>query len=261
MSRHEKLKPYNPVFLHHEIRERIKQSLQIKPEFPIEVQSSFEIRRRFIEDNLKLVTYHIRSPKHPSAEDSFQDGVLGLIEAVDSFDPNKGSQFDSYASRRIHGSIVDGVRKDKGARIISEINRFHSKFSKENHRDPTLEEIAAAVKTTVQDVLDALNFQNKISINQKRDDIPELSLIDSLPSGEPVDSELLRKDFWDTFRSSLSVLSERDASILYMYFFEGKKQKEIAALFKMSLGNVSRIIKDETKKLRNNQGLKEFLEN
>lgn len=261
MSCQEKQKPYNPVFLSRDIRRQIRQSLSIKPEFPPDLPSSAEIRRSFIENNLKLVTYHVHSPKHPGAEDSFQDGVIGLIKAVDSFDPSKGSQFDSFASRRIHGSIVDGIIRDKESRIISEINKFHSKFSKKNHRNPTPEEIAAGVGRTVIDVLSALNFQNKISINQKRQDMPELSLIDSLPSGESIDSELLRKEFWDTFKQSLSDLTEKEATALRQYLLEGKKQKEIAAQLGVTISDISQTIANAKRKLRNNQSLREFLEN
>src|SRR5215470_13804154 len=93
-------------------------------------------RQRILEENLPEVRYiarriHDRLPSHVSFDDLVHAGILGLIDAVDKFDPSKNVQLKSYARFRIRGEILDSLRQldwsprhlRRQARRIEEINR------------------------------------------------------------------------------------------------------------------------------------------
>src|SRR5215475_12894805 len=110
-------------------------------------------RNRLLEENLPEVRYiarriHDRLPSHVSFEDLVHAGILGLIDAVDKFDPSKNVQLKSYARFRIRGAILDSLRQldwsprhlRRQARRIEEANR---QLSAELGHSPSETELAA----------------------------------------------------------------------------------------------------------------------
>src|SRR6266478_913180 len=112
-----------------------------------------EERRRLLEENLPEVRYtarriHDRLPSHVPFDDLVHAGILGLIDAVDKFDPTKNVQLKSYARFRIRGAILDSLREmdwsprhlRRQARQIEQVNR---ELASELGRAPSETEIAA----------------------------------------------------------------------------------------------------------------------
>src|SRR5215468_6554430 len=116
-------------------------------------EQEFVERQRLLNENLTEVRYiarriHDRLPSHVPFEDLVHAGILGLIDAVDKFDPQKNVQLKSYARFRIRGAILDSLRQmdwsprnlRRQARRIEEANRD---LSAELGRAPTEAEIAS----------------------------------------------------------------------------------------------------------------------
>src|SRR5947208_10134194 len=114
-----------------------------------------EERQRLLNENLPEVRYiarriHDRLPSHVPFEDLVHAGILGLIDAVDKFDPHKNVQLKSYARFRIRGAILDSLRQmdwsprnlRRQARRIEEINR---ELAAELGRAPSEPELAARI--------------------------------------------------------------------------------------------------------------------
>src|SRR5204863_8867768 len=87
-------------------------------------QAALVERQRLLTENISEVRYmarriHDRLPSHVSFDDLVHAGILGLIDAVDKFDPAKNVQLKSYASFRIRGAILDSLREmDWGSRQL-----------------------------------------------------------------------------------------------------------------------------------------------
>src|SRR5262252_5311355 len=120
-----------------------------------------EERQRLLTENLPEVRYiarriHDRLPSHVPFDDLVHAGILGLIDAVDKFDPAKNVQLKSYARFRIRGAILDSLRQldwsprhlRRQARRIEEANR---ELSCELGRNPTEQEIAAKIGMTLDE--------------------------------------------------------------------------------------------------------------
>src|SRR5271170_1584670 len=110
-------------------------------------------RDRILLEQLPQVRYlarriHERLPRHVPLEDLVHAGVIGLIDALNKFDPSKHVQFSSYAKFRIRGAILDSLREmDWGPRELRRkarrVEEAHRKLSMELSRAPTENEIAA----------------------------------------------------------------------------------------------------------------------
>src|SRR5215475_10115059 len=137
-----------------------------KPEGPMAAMDSAE-RQRLLNENLPEVRYiarriHDRLPSHVSFDDLVHAGILGLIDAVDKFDPSKNVQLKSYARFRIRGAILDSLRQldwsprhlRRQARRIEEVNR---ELSAELGRNPTEPEIAQKLGISLEE------FQHQLS--------------------------------------------------------------------------------------------------
>ena len=112
-------------------------------------------RDRFLESHIDLVRYlalriSTRLPSSVDVEDLVHDGMLGLLDAVDKYNPGRGVRFRTYAESRVRGSILDGLRqKDWRPRSVRSMQRnldaTVGELSTKHHRAATEEEIADAL--------------------------------------------------------------------------------------------------------------------
>jgi RNA polymerase sigma-B factor len=215
-------------------------------------------RRRLIEAHLGLAEHLARRFVHrgEAYDDLVQVSSLALVKAVDRFDPERGVEFTTFATRTIIGELKRHFR-DRGwavraPRRIQElylhIGQVIAILSQENGRSPVIKEIAIATGATEDDVIEALEAGQGYR---------SASLDAPGPDGETLGSRLGANDeaFADAeHRAALSPhlakLPERERQILILRFVEGLTQSEIADRVGISQMHVSRLLSRSLTELR-----------
>ncbi len=186
-----------------------------------------------------------------SIEDLEQVASIGLIKAMERFDTGHGATFSTFASATILGELkrhlrdrVWSVRVPRGLKEASlEVSRASSELGQRLGRTPTLADIAEATDMTEEDVIEALQAGDAfgaVSLNAPTgSDEEHPSLIDLL-GGE--DEALAIAEQWQVVAPALGALPERERRILYLRFYRGLTQSEIADLVGISQMHVSRLL-------------------
>lgn len=222
-------------------------------------KGDIEARERLVNCNLKLIFNLIQRFAHRGyeLEDLFQIGTIGLIKAIDKFDFSYGVKFSTYAVPMIIGEIRRFLRDDHPIKVprsykelVYKINRSREKLSLELRRDPTINEIAADLGVSSEDVIVALEaVQSPSSIHDTlyQDDSDPIYVLDQLP---------LEKDSAQSWFEKIALgevldkLPEREKHVLQLRFFEDKTQSEIAKTMNLSQVQISRIERAALHRLR-----------
>lgn len=190
-------------------------------------------------------------------EDLFQIGSIGLLKAVDHFDPSYEVRFSTYAVPMIVGEIKRFLRDDgilKVSRSLKEncgrIYQAKEKLEKELGREPGLDEIAAEVELSLEEVILALESTAEVESLHKtiyQGDGNDISLMDRLLEKENGQEQALDRIFLDEMLQSLDA---RERQLIGMRYFQNRTQTEIAAELGVSQVQVSRMEKRILKKLK-----------
>ncbi len=192
-------------------------------------------------------------------DDLVQVASMGLLKAIDRFDPDRNVQFTTYAVPTIVGELrryfrdrASAIRLPRGLRERShQLNTAIQKFSQENGRSPNVREIAAAVGITEEEVIEGLEGAEATTIASLDTTTEEgdLSLLD-LVGGE--DKTLKMLDERLSLAGAMSILDSREQNLLYLRFIEGLSQTEIADRLNISQMHVSRLLRRTLQSLRQN---------
>ncbi|MCD6155767.1 MAG: FliA/WhiG family RNA polymerase sigma factor [Candidatus Atribacteria bacterium] len=191
-------------------------------------------------------------PSHVDREDLESYGVLGLIQALERFRPQKGLKFETYALSRIRGAVLDYLRSlDPLTRTqrknLREVIQAWREFESKEGREPTLEELAERVGFSVEE-LSWLIEQSKgnflLSLEEK---IPgsDNSLGDVIrEKREHLDPEkvLEKKELMEALSKAVEELPEREKICLTLYYYEGLTLKEIGSIIGLGESRVSQLI-------------------
>ena len=218
-----------------------------------------EARETYIKGNLRLVLSVIRRFESSSenADDLFQIGCVGLMKAVDNFDPDRLVRFSTYAVPMIIGEIRRYLR-DAGAMRVSRSLRdtaYKAIYAREGYirrymREPTVQEIADEIGIGKEDVVYALDaIQQPMSLHE-----PVYSDGgDTLYVMDQVSDKKNREENWVeelSLEAAMERLNERERRIITLRFFEGKTQMEVAEQIGISQAQVSRLEKNALKTMR-----------
>lgn len=210
-----------------------------------------ELRNELVEAHVRLAEFLARRFQHRGEplDDLRQVALVGLLKAVERFEPERGLQFSSFATPTIIGELKRHFR-DKGwaVRVPRRIQELHleldqtvASLTQELRRPPSTAEIAARAGAWEEDVLEAMEANSMYrlpSIDAGRTD--DTGTADARV-GE-VDEEFDAVDDRVAVRELLSVLPERERRIVYLRFFEGRTQTEIANEVGISQMHVSRLL-------------------
>jgi RNA polymerase sigma factor for flagellar operon FliA len=187
------------------------------------------LKKQIILNYVNLVHYVIHHSRFAinnilDERDYFQYGIEGLNEAIDRFDPDYGTKFETYAIQRIRGKIIDELRK------------LQRKF-KDDVNETSIE-----------------SFYTNVSLNKSPEDEDGYILGEIIPNDSESAAVTVEKtEMKEYLMSAIKELNERDRLILSLYYFENLNYKEIAELLKITISRVSqihtRIVKDLKSKL------------
>ena len=221
-----------------------------------------EAREQLVMSHMNLVRFLANKFKNRGEpiDDLIQVGYLGLLKAIDRFDPSRGLEFTTYATPTILGEIKRHFR-DKGwsvrvprrlQELSAKVNKATDALTTELQRAPTVDEIADYLEVTADEVLEALESSSAYSSvpleapgNLDADDAP--SIIDRYAIN---DSDLEVTDDRLVLEEVLSTFGPREREVIDMRFIQGMTQIEIAKQLGISQVQVSRLLRRTLKKVQ-----------
>ena len=222
-------------------------------------QGDLNAREIYIKGNLRLVLSVIRrfAGNNENADDLFQIGCIGLIKSIDNFDPTLGVKFSTYAVPMIIGEIRRYLRDNNSIRVSRSLRdtaykAIHAKelLSKNNFKEPTIDEIAKESGIPKEEILYALDaIQCPVSLY----DPVYTDGGDTLYVMDQISDKKNREENWIetlSLSDAMNHLSERENFIIQLRFFEGKTQMEVADEIHISQAQVSRLEKSALKSIR-----------
>ncbi len=218
-----------------------------------------EAREKYIKGNLRLVLSVIKRFENSSenADDLFQIGCVGLMKAVDHFDPDRLVKFSTYAVPMIIGEIRRYLRDNSSIRVSRSLRdtAYKAIYAREGYvrqhmKEPTVQEIADEIGISKEDVAFALDaIQVPMSLHE-----PVYSDGgDTLYVMDQVSDKKNREENWVeelSLDAAMERLNERERYIITLRFFEGKTQMEVAEQICISQAQVSRLEKNALRTMR-----------
>ena len=222
-------------------------------------QGDEEAKELYIKGNLRLVLSVMKrfgaSSENP--DDLFQIGCVGLIKAINNFNPDLEVKFSTYAVPMIVGEIRRYIRDNNSIRVSRSLRdvAYKAIYAKESYRkkhmkEPTIQEIADEIGIPKEDIVYALDaIQSPMSLqepvyNESGDALYVMDQVSDKKNKEETWVEHL------SLQAAMNLLSEREKYIIKLRFFEGKTQMEVAEEIHISQAQVSRLEKNALKSMR-----------
>ncbi len=196
-------------------------------------------------------------------EDLISYGIFGLIDAIDKFDPYKGVKFETYASLRIRGEIIDNIRKlDWVPRTLrqksKQLDKYYSYLESELGREPTYEELAEKMQISVDEVKEVMQksvASSLISLDDYVDPNKDVTVADIVETkADTPDLSYEKKEVKAMLVDAINQLTEKEKKVVTLYYFEELTLKEISKVMEVSESRISQIHSKAVVKLQNKLG-------
>ncbi|HHW38905.1 MAG TPA: FliA/WhiG family RNA polymerase sigma factor [Bacillales bacterium] len=219
---------------------------------------------------MPLVSYHVQRisvglPRNVNREDVKSYGLMGLYDALEKFDLSRDLKFDTYASFRIRGAILDGLRKEdwlprslreKNKKIEASIERLEQRFM----RTVTVEEIAAEVELTEEEVNNVITegfFAAILSMDESNKDSDEkegLSFSIRDKNSLTPEEHAVKEELYDDLANAISALNDKEQLVISLFYHEELTLTEIGQVLGLSTSRISQIHSKALFKLRSSLG-------
>lgn len=221
-------------------------------------QGDQKAREELISGNLRLVLSVVQkfANRGENLDDLFQVGCIGLIKAIDHFDPEQGVRFSTYGVPMIVGEIRRYLRDNNSVRVSRSMRdvaykamQAKERLTGENLKEPTIEEISRDMGMKKQDVVLALeSIVEPVSLYEPvySDSGDTIFVMDQL--GDQNDDSNWLEEL--SIREAIANLTPREKKILSLRFFAGKTQMEVAGEIGISQAQVSRLEKGALQKIK-----------
>ncbi len=218
-----------------------------------------DAREKLISGNLRLVLSVIQrfAGRGENMDDLFQVGCIGLIKAIDNFDPAHGVYFSTYGVPLISGEVRRYLRDRSPLRVPRSIRdtayralQARERLTAEKGREPTAEELAEALELPRQEVVFALDAVcDPVSLYEPiyTDGGESLCVMDQVRDTRNTDESWLEQL---ALGEALEQLTDREKRILALRFFHGRTQMEVAAEVGISQAQVSRLEKNAISQIK-----------
>ncbi len=218
-----------------------------------------QAREEMINGNLKLVLSVIQrfTNRGENLDDLFQVGCIGLMKAIDNFNPDLQVKFSTYGVPMIIGEIRRYLRDNNSIRVSRSLRdtaykamQIKEKLQSRDNREPTIEQIAKELDLPREDVVLALeSIVEPVSLYEPvfNDGGDTIYVMDQVGDNRGGDSDWLEEI---ALREAIDDLNDREKKILTMRFFQGKTQMEVASEIHISQAQVSRLEKGALEKIK-----------
>lgn len=210
------------------------------------------LRNELVERHINFSYYvanriKFRVPEHQSVEDIVQYAGLGLIDAVEKFDPNMGCKFPTYAVRRIRGAILDGLRKEdplpRAARKrVKDMEKAAAVLYDEMGREPTQAELAEELEISEIE----LGFVYRDAMTEHLStDYDDFDVQDSRYGDPELEAQLL--EVCETLAERLAAMDERERTFAYAHYAKGLNLTKIGDIVNVNESRIGQIRADVIK--------------
>ncbi len=198
-------------------------------------------------------------------EDLVSYGIFGLIDAIDKFDSLKDVKFETYASLRIRGAILDQIRKmdwiprtirQKQKKIDVAIREIETKYG----RSATDEEIAKHLGITDSEYVDwqsQMKVTNVISLNEfleQGSEIPNDNSYNRNAQFDGPEEVIEREELKRILAEALELLTEKEQKVIVLYYYEDLTLKEISTILEVSESRISQLHTRALQKMKSRLG-------
>ena len=194
-------------------------------------------------------------------DDMVSYGIFGLIDAIDKFDMTKEVKFETYASLRIRGDILDQIRKmDWIPRTIrqrqKQIDAAMKEIEQATGREASDEEIAAKLGISEDEFMDwqcQMKVNNVVSLNEYMEQGSDVPADKNLSSGfDTPEAVIEQSELRDMLEEAMELLTEKEKKVILLYYYEELTLKEISYVLEVSESRVSQL---HTKALQKMKGV------
>ena len=217
-----------------------------------------DARDKLICGNLRLVLSVIQrfTSRGENPDDLFQVGCIGLIKAIDNFDPSHEVMFSTYGVPMISGEVKRFLRDNNAVRVSRSMRdtayramQIKEQLTNENGKEPNISEIAKRMELPPEDIVIALeSIVEPVSLYEPvfSDGGDTIYIMDQVKGGT-TDGDWLEEI---AMREAIRDLTDRERKILSMRFIDGKTQTEVAGEIGISQAQVSRLEKGAMSRIK-----------
>lgn len=217
-----------------------------------------DARDKLICGNLRLVLSVIQrfTSRGENPDDLFQVGCIGLIKAIDNFDPSHEVMFSTYGVPMISGEVKRFLRDNNAVRVSRSMRdtayramQIKEQLTNENGKEPNITEIAKRMEMPPEDIVIALeSIVEPVSLYEPvfSDGGDTIYIMDQVKGGT-TDGDWLEEI---AMREAIRDLTDRERKILSMRFIDGKTQTEVAGEIGISQAQVSRLEKSAMSRIK-----------
>ena len=217
-----------------------------------------DARDKLICGNLRLVLSVIQrfTSRGENPDDLFQVGCIGLIKAIDNFDPSHEVMFSTYGVPMISGEVKRFLRDNNAVRVSRSMRdtayramQIKEQLTNENDKEPNITEIAKRMELPPEDIVIALeSIVEPVSLYEPvfSDGGDTIYIMDQVKGGT-TDGDWLEEI---AMREAIRDLTDRERKILSMRFIDGKTQTEVAGEIGISQAQVSRLEKGAMSRIK-----------
>ena len=204
----------------------------------------------------------VRLPSNIELDDLISSGVIGLMDAIDKYDPTRDNKFKTYAEFRIRGAILDELRaQDWVPRSVRDkaklLDRTYASLEQQLGRQATDEEVAGELKVSMEEFYDLINQVRPVSLlsiddsntfsNVDKKSI--LNLLEATKINNPF-NQLNLKSVKEVVTKAIEELPEKQRLVLSLYYYEDLNLKEIGKVLDVTESRVSQLHAQAVTRLR-----------
>ena len=237
-------------------------------------------REEIVHKYLHLVKYvagriSVNLPPNVELNDLINDGILGLIDAIEKYDDARGVKFETYAITRINGAILDALRSlDWVPRAVRqrarELERAYQQLEAEFGRVPTEDELAGKLGISVKELDTLMQRVRGTAVLSLEEFLPnekgyEIPLVDTLKDTDnDVTGAVEAREIRSALVTAVEELPPQERTVISLYYFDGLTLKEIKSALNVSESRVSQIhaqavihLRQKLRELRSDLGYRE----
>src|SRR4051812_48756810 len=227
-----------------------------------------QLRNRIVLTFAPLVKYIVYNkirelPARCEVDDFISCGLEALINSIDRYDPEKGATLEQYAWTRIHGAVLDELRRQDWAprslrRWERDIARARERFTANHGRQPTVEELADAMGTTPEELrarqgeisASDVTSLNTLVLSEEDTNVERIDTIVSEDRGADPEAAAMSEAAKARFRRAFSALPEREREVAVLLYVKNLTLREIGEILAVSESRVCQIHSELKRKLR-----------
>ena len=210
------------------------------------------VRNEIVLKNLGLVrscALSLRNTyiKYGEVDDVVNEGVIALMDAIETYDPSRGAKFETYASLKIRGAIIDYVRKQDWVprpvrKFARDLDNANTILYNQYDRAPTTAELAEYLQISEEKLLRGMaDASNTVTLS-----FEELLYEDNFDDGsvtasESTDSRLMREELRTVIAGAIEGLKEKERQVITLYYYKSMKYSDIAKVIGVSESRVCQI--------------------